>query len=49
MIIEIQMVYIGTMNFIQKNRSELVQISSMDRKSPVLGGPVRSPQYLGQS
>jgi hypothetical protein len=49
MIVEIQMIFIGTTNFTPKNRSELVFFGCMDRKRPVLGGPVRSPQYLGQS
>jgi hypothetical protein len=48
-IVGIQMVYIGAMNFTEKNQSESVFFGSMDRKRLVLGGPVQSLQYLGQS
>ena len=43
------MVYIGTTNFMQKNRFKSVWTGTMDRKRPVLGGSVRFPQYLGWS
>jgi hypothetical protein len=49
MIAEIKMIFIGTTKFTPKNRSEPVFFGCMDRKRPVLSGPVRSPQYLGQS
>jgi hypothetical protein len=49
MIVEIKMVFIGTTKFTQKKRSELVFFGCVDRKRLVLGSPVRSPQYLGQS
>jgi hypothetical protein len=49
MIVEIKIIFIGTTKFTPKNRSELVFFGCVDRKRPVLGGPVRSPQYLGQS
>jgi hypothetical protein len=43
------MISIGTTKITPKNRSELVFFGCMDRKRLVLGGPVRSPQYLGWS
>jgi hypothetical protein len=43
------MISIGTTKITPKNRSELVFFGCVDRKRPVLGGPVRSPQYLGRS
>jgi hypothetical protein len=49
MIVEIKMISIGTTKITPKNRSELVFFGCVDRKRPVLGGPVRSPQYLGRS
>jgi hypothetical protein len=49
MIVEIKMISIGTTKITPKNRSELVFFGCMDRKRPVLSGPVRSPQYLGRS
>jgi hypothetical protein len=49
MIVEIKMIFIGTTKFTPKNRSEPVFFGCVDRKRPVLGGPVRSPQYLGRS
>jgi hypothetical protein len=49
MIVEIKMIFIGTTKISPKNRSELVFFGCVDRKRPVLGGPVRSPQYLGRS
>jgi hypothetical protein len=49
MIVEIEMISIGTTKITPKNRSELVCFGCVDRKRPVLGGPVRSPQYLGRS
>jgi hypothetical protein len=49
MIVEIKMISIGTTKITAKNRSELVFFGCMDRKRLVLGGPVRSPQYLGRS
>jgi hypothetical protein len=49
MIVEIKMIFIGTTKFLPKNRSELVFFGCVNRKKPVLGGPVRSPQYLGRS
>jgi hypothetical protein len=49
MIVEVQMIFIGTTNFTPKNRSKPVYFGCMDRKKPVLGGPVRSPQYLHRS
>jgi hypothetical protein len=49
MIVEIKMISIGTTKITPKNRSELVFFGCLDRKRPVLGGPVRSPQYLGRS
>jgi hypothetical protein len=49
MIAEIKMIFIGTTNFTPKNRSEPVFFGCVDRKRPVLGGPVQSPQYLGRS
>jgi hypothetical protein len=49
MIVEIKMISINTTKITPKNRSELVFFGCMDRKRPVLGGPVRSPQYLGRS
>jgi hypothetical protein len=49
MIVEIKMIFIGTTKITPKNRSELVFFGCVDRKRPVLGGPVRSPQYLGRS
>jgi hypothetical protein len=49
MIVEIKMISIGTTKITPKNRSELVLFGCVDRKRPVLGGPVQSPQYLGRS
>jgi hypothetical protein len=49
MIVEVKMISIGTTKITPKNRSELVFFGCVDRKRPVLGGPVRSPQYLGWS
>jgi hypothetical protein len=49
MIVEIKIIFIGTTKFTPKNRSELVFFGCVDRKRPVLGGPVWSPQYLGRS
>jgi hypothetical protein len=49
MIVEIKIIFIGTTKITPKNRSELVFFGCVDRKRPVLGGPVRSPQYLGRS
>jgi hypothetical protein len=49
MIVEIEMISIGTTKITPKNRSELVCFGCVDRKRPVLGGPVRSPPYLGRS
>jgi hypothetical protein len=49
MIVETKMISIGTTKITPKNRSELVFFGCVDRKRPVLGGPVRSPQYLGRS
>jgi hypothetical protein len=49
MIVEIKMIFIGTTKFTPKNRSGPVFFGCVDRKRPVLGGPVRSPQYLGRS
>jgi hypothetical protein len=49
MIVEIKMISIGTAKITPKNRSELVFFGCVDRKRPVLGGPVWSPQYLGRS
>jgi hypothetical protein len=49
MIVELQMAYISMTNFTSKNRSEPVFFRSINRKRPVLGGPVQSPQYLGRS
>jgi hypothetical protein len=49
MIVEIKMISIGTTKITPKNRSELVFFGCVDRKRPVLGGPVRSPQHLGRS
>jgi hypothetical protein len=46
MIVEIKMIFIGTTKITPKNRSEPVFFGCVDRKRPVLGGPVRSPQYL---
>jgi hypothetical protein len=43
------MISIGTTKITPKNRSKLVFFGCVDRKRPVLGGPVRSPQYLGRS
>jgi hypothetical protein len=43
------MISIGTTKITPKNWSELVFFGCVDRKRPVLGGPVRSPQYLGRS
>jgi hypothetical protein len=43
------MISIGTTKITPKNRSELVFFGCVDRKRPVLGGPVWSPQYLGRS
>ena len=43
------MIYIGTTNFMQKNRFGSVWTGTMDCKRPVLGGSVRFPQYLGWS
>ncbi|KAF8240662.1 hypothetical protein L208DRAFT_1231554 [Tricholoma matsutake] len=36
-------------NFTSKNQSKPVFFQSINQKIPVLGGPVQSPQYLGQS
>jgi hypothetical protein len=49
MIVEIKMISIGTTKITPKNRSEPVFFGCVDRKRPVLGGPLRSPQYLGRS
>jgi hypothetical protein len=49
MIVEIKMISIGITKITPKNRSELVFFGCVDCKRPVLGGPVRSPQYLGRS
>jgi hypothetical protein len=49
MIVEIKMIFIGTTKFTPKNRSEPVFFGCVDRKRPVLGGPVQSPQCLGRS
>jgi hypothetical protein len=49
MIVEIKMIFIGTTKFTPKNRSEPVFFGCVDRKRMVLGGPVRSLQYLGRS
>jgi hypothetical protein len=49
MIVEIQIVYIGTTKFTPKDWSEPVFFSSMGHKILVLGSPVWSPQYLGWS
>jgi hypothetical protein len=49
MIVEIKIIFIGTTKFTPKNWSEPVFFGCVDRKRPVLGGPVRSPQYLGRS
>jgi hypothetical protein len=43
------MVYSGAMNFTEKNWSESVFFGLMDRKRPVIGGPVQSLQYLDWS
>jgi len=43
------MIYIGTTKFTQKNRFGLILNGPVDRKRPVLGGPVRFPQYRGWS
>ena len=47
MITRIKMVYICMINFTSKNWSEPVFFRSMDRKRPVLGGPVQSPPISG--
>jgi hypothetical protein len=49
MIVEIKIIFIGTTKITPKNWSELVFFGCVDRKRPVLGGPVQSPQYLGRS
>jgi hypothetical protein len=49
MIVEIEMIFIGTTKITPKNRSEPVFFGFVDNKRPVLGGPVWSPQYLGWS
>jgi hypothetical protein len=49
MVVEIKMIFIGTTKFTPKNQSEPVFFGCVDCKRPVLGGPVRSLQYLGRS
>ena len=49
MIVEIQMAYISMTKFTSKNPSEPVFFWSINQKRPVLGGPIQSPKYLGQS
>jgi hypothetical protein len=43
------MIFIGTTKFTPKSWSEPFFFGCVDRKRPVLGGPVQSPQYLGRS
>jgi hypothetical protein len=49
MIVEVQMIFTSTTKFTPKNQSKPVYFGCVDCKKPVLGGPVRSPQYLCQS